>query len=78
MEQGGKEVCAFDCIGCHCFNSHKIDGVVMRSMEERKWEVLWGGGVNKLEVCFGNGLKFEGMPDEETMRLVEWNKGERR
>ena len=57
---------------------NKIDGVVMRSMEERKWEVLWGRGVNKLEVCFGNGLKFEGMPDDETMRLIEWNKGERR
>ena len=57
---------------------NKLDGVVMRSMEGRKWEVLWGGGVNRMEVCFGNGLKFEGLPDDETMRLVEWNKGERR
>ena len=57
---------------------NKIDGVVMRSMEGRKWEVLWGGGVNQMEVCFGNGLKFEGLPDDDTKRLVEWHKGERR
>ena len=57
---------------------NKIDGVVMRSMEGRRWEVLWGGGVNVMEVCFGNGLKFEGLPDDETKRLVEWHKGERR